>query len=123
MTEYERKELAQKLLGKTVDIVIDRPIGYVHKTNSNSIVYPINYGYIPDIIGGDDEEIDVYLLGVNVPVRDFVAKIIGVVYRKNDNEDKLIAAPEDMTFSKEKIEKTIKFQEQFFDTTIVTIYD
>lgn len=32
--------------------VIDRPIGYQDRYENN---YPINYGYIPNLIGGDGE--------------------------------------------------------------------
>ena len=65
--------------------------------------YPINYGYIPGVIGGDGEELDVYLLGVNTPVDSFVGKVIAIVHRENDIEDKLVAVPEGITFTKEEI--------------------
>ena len=91
MTFEERKALARSYLGKTVRIGIDRPIGYVHKKD---IIYPINYGYIPGVLGGDGEEMDVYLLGVGVPVKEFDAHIIAIVHRENDVEDKLVGVPE-----------------------------
>ncbi|MBR5120843.1 MAG: hypothetical protein IKV02_07585, partial [Clostridia bacterium] len=64
MTIEERKALARSFLGKVVCIGIDRPIGYVHQKETYSLTYPINYGYIPGVLGGDGEEMDVYLLGV-----------------------------------------------------------
>ena len=121
MTVEERKSLVKSYLGKTVDIVIDRPIGYVHVKEKYTLVYPINYGYIPDVYGGDGEELDVYLLGVDYPEDKYAAKIIGIVYRKNDVEDKLIAAPRDMIFTKEQIADAIDFQEQYYDTEIEVI--
>ncbi|MBQ5755986.1 MAG: hypothetical protein IIV88_01880, partial [Erysipelotrichaceae bacterium] len=48
---------------------------------------------------------DVYLLGVNEPVKEYVAKIIGIAHRENDNEDKLVAAPEDTVFIKQEKEE------------------
>lgn len=108
-----------KFLGKEVYIVIDRPLGSVHPKHSD-ILYPVNYGYIPNTISGDGEEIDVYLLGVSVPVRDFVGKIVGIIHRLNDNEDKLVAAPVGVEFSKDEIESLTCFQEQYFNTKIVT---
>ena len=60
----------QKFLGKEVNIVIDRPLGSAHPKHDD-IIYSVNYGYIPDTVSGDGEEIDVYLLGVSVPVRYF----------------------------------------------------
>lgn len=87
-----RKALVRSYLGKTVNILIDRPIGSVHP-NHEDIVYPINYGFIPRVLGGDGEELDVYLLGVDTPVEKYTARIIGIVHRLDDIEDKLVAAP------------------------------
>lgn len=113
-----RKALVKSYLGKTVRIKIDRPIGYVHLKEKYSLTYPINYGYIPNVLGGDGEELDVYLLGVNEPVEEYDVKIIGIVHRKNDVEDKLVASPVNMNFTKEEIEKQVSFQEQWYDTEI-----
>ena len=120
MTLKERKQLVRSYMGKTVEIKIDRPIGYVHHKKDYSLIYPINYGCIPGVLGGDDEELDVYLLGVDEAVEEYRAKIIGIVHRENDVEDKLVAAPEGMDFSKEEIEKGIMFQEQYYDTYVET---
>ena len=109
-----RNQLIRDLMGTSVHIVVDRPIGYLH----GDITYPINYGYLPGVIGGDGEELDVYLLGVNEPVTEYKAKIIGIAHRENDVEDKLISAPIDMLFSKEEIERAIHFQERYYKTTI-----
>lgn len=106
-------------LGREVYIVIDRPLGSVHPKHSD-IIYPVNYGYIPNTVSGDGEEIDVYLLGVSVPVRDFNCRIIAVIERLDDNEDKLVAAPMGTEFSEEEIESLTSFQEQYFDTKIIT---
>lgn len=118
MTYEERKAQAISYLGKTVDIEIDRPIGFIHKKDNYSLTYPINYGYIPGVIGGDGEELDVYLLGVSEPVKKYSAKIIGIVHRHNDTEDKLVAAPEGVDFTAEQISDQIRFQEQYYETHI-----
>ncbi len=117
-----RKALVKSYLGKTVDIKIDRPIGYVHHKEKYSLTYPINYGYIPDVLGGDGEELDVYLLGVDKPVSEYSAKIIGIAHRENDVEDKLIAAPDDMIFDQSQIAEAIHFQEQYYNTKIEAVY-
>ncbi len=123
MINTERKALVQGYLGKTVTIQIDRPIGYVHKKEDRTLVYPINYGYIPDVLGGDGEELDVYLLGVSEPLTDCTCRIIGIVYRENDVEDKLIAAPEGMIFYQNEIAEAIHFQEQYYKTYIESLYE
>lgn len=118
MTFEERKEQVKSYLGKTVVIGIDRPIGYVHNKESYSLTYPINYGYIPGVLGGDEEELDVYLLGVNEPVEEYECQIIAIAHRHNDVEDKLIGAPVGMSFTKEEIETAIRFQEKYYNTEV-----
>lgn len=112
-----RKALVHSYLGKTVTISIDRPIGSVHPKHEE-VIYPINYGYIPNVFGGDGEELDVYLLGVETPVKAYQAKVIGIVHRRNDVEDKLVAAPEGMTFTADEIAASVAFQERFYDSKI-----
>lgn len=115
-----RNKLLCKYLGKKVHIGIDRPIGYIHKKEKYSLHYEINYGYIPDVLGGDGEELDVYLMGVDIPVTEYNCVIIGAVRRKNDIEDKLIGAPEGLRFSKKEMVKSIEFQEKYYDSYIIT---
>lgn len=118
MTQKERETLAHSYLGRRVHIGIDRPIGYVHHKKAYDLVYPINYGYIPGVLGGDGEELDVYLLGVDTPVKEFDARIIGIVWRHNDVEDKLVAAPDGMTLTAEEIRAAVHFQEQYYDSDV-----
>lgn len=110
----------RSFLGKTIEVKIDRPIGYVHKKETYSISYPINYEYIPGEIGGDGEELDVYLLGVEEPVDEYVAKVIGIIHRQNDNEDKLVAATEGMCFTRKQIKDAVDFQEKYYDIYVET---
>lgn len=107
----------QPYLGKTVTILIDRPLGSAHPKHAE-LIYPINYGFLPGVPGGDGEALDVYLLGVDVPVREYTAQIVGIVHRRNDVEDKLVAVPEGMYVSAEAIADAVRFQEQYFDSTI-----
>ena len=121
MTSQERKELVEGYLGKRVRIVIDRPIDYIHKKGEKTLIYPINYGYIPGVLGGDGEELDVYLLGVDSAVEEYTGRVIGIVYRENDVEDKLIMAPENIYFTAGAIEDAIHFQEKYYKTRVVAV--
>ena len=112
-----RKALVKSYLGKTVNIKIDRPIGSIHPKHPG-LAYPINYGYIPNVFGGDGEELDVYLLGIDVPVEEYTARIIGIIHRHNDVEDKLVAAPEGLNFNQNKISEAVHFQEQYYESEI-----
>lgn len=118
MTYEERKQLVYGYLRKKVQIEIDRPIGYVHHKKEYSLVYPINYGYIPGVLGGDGEELDVYLLGVDRAVSKYECRVIAIVHRENDIEDKLVAAPDGVSFTSREIAKAISFQEKYYITTV-----
>lgn len=118
MTFEERKAQVRSYLGKTVKIGIDRPIGFIHKKEKYSLEYKINYGYVPDVIGGDGEELDVYLLGVDTPVTEFECEIIAIVHRENDVEDKLVGAPVGVRFTEEQVRESVDFQEKYYNSYI-----
>ena len=107
------------MLGKIVTVTVDRPMGSYHPKHKD-IYYPINYGYIEGIIAPDGEEQDTYILGVDKPVEKFTGKVIAIIHRLDDIEDKWVVCPENMTFSKEEIAEKVMFQEQFFNTDIIT---
>ncbi len=108
MNEY----LNQKLY-----IKIDRPMGSKHP--KYDMIYPINYGYLPNTISGDGEEIDCYLLGVNEPVNDYTGTCIAIIKRLNDNDDKLIIVPDNYNLTNEEIDKEIDFVEKYFKHIII----
>ncbi len=103
--------------GKELNIVIDRELGSKHP--EYGFIYPVNYGYVPDTISGDGEELDCYLLGVFEPVKTFKGKCIAIVHRLNDDDDKLIVAPENKEYSDDAINALIEFQERYFEHIIV----
>ncbi len=115
-----RKALIHSYLGKSFQLIIDRPIGSAHPQYPD-LIYPVNYGYIPGTYAGDNEALDVYLLGVNEAVAVYEARIIAIVHRHNDVEDKLVAAPEGINFTINEIEKAVRFQEQYFESDIEVI--
>ena len=107
-------------LGGLVDVKIDRPIGYVHTKGDKTLVYPINYGYVPGVLGGDGEELDVYILGEQQPLESYYGKVIAIVHREDDDEDKLVACPWDKNYDAQEICRAIYFQEKYYDTTVET---
>ena len=106
------------IIGTTVTVTVDRPLGSYHPEYKD-MYYPINYGDIEGVMAPDGEEQDAYILGVNEPVKKFTGKIIAIVRRKDDIEEKWIVVPDGVTFSKEEIRRQIHFQEQYFDSEIV----
>lgn len=105
------------IIGRTVKVVVDRPLGTCHPKHK-TVYYSVNYGYIPDVIAPDGEEQDAYILGVNEPVSEFSGKVIAVIHRIDDVEDKWVVAPENMIFTKEEIMKLTDFQEKYFRSEI-----
>jgi inorganic pyrophosphatase len=105
------------MIGTTVKVIVDRPLGS-HHPRHDDIVYPVNYGYIPGIMAPDGEEQDAYILGIHEPVEEFEGRVIAIIHRLDDVEDKWVVAPEGMTFTKEQIMEQVAFQEQYFRTEI-----
>ena len=108
-----------EIIGKRVRVTVDRKIHSVHPKHSD-IIYGVNYGYIDGIIGGDGEEQDAYVLGVDYPVDYFEGCVIAVIERLDDNENKWVVAPEGVNFTDEEIINKTKFQEKFFKIRLVT---
>lgn len=109
--------MSTEYLGKTVIVKMDRPLGTKHP--KHGFIYPINYGFIPNTVSGDGEELDAYVLGVNEPLDTFKGKVIAIIHRTNDNDDKLVVAPIGKTFTDEQINQQTKFQEQWFEHQII----
>ena len=104
-------------LGKKVKVKIDRKLGTLHP--KHGFVDMLNYGYIENTISPDGEELDAYLLGVFDPVEEFEGRVIAIIHRTNDNDDKLIVVPEGKEYSDEQIIALTEFQERFFKSVII----
>lgn len=109
---------SNSFIGKIVTVTVDRPLGSYHPEYKD-MYYPVNYGYIQGIMALDGEEQDAYIFGINEAVDKFTGKIIAIVHRNDDIEEKWVVAPVDKTFTKEEIWKQIYFQEQYFDSEII----
>ena len=112
-----RKKL-ESMIGHTIKVYVDRPIGS-HHPKHNDIIYPINYGYIKEIIADDKEYQDVYILGEDKALDCVEGKIYAIIERENDNEDKLIVVTNNKEYSNEEIRKLVDFQEKFFKYKII----
>lgn len=106
------------MIGKNVMVIVDRPIGSYHPEFSD-LCYPVNYGFVQGVYAADGEEQDAYILGVDEPIDEFCGRVIGIVHRKNDVEDKWIVANPLQKFSKSEILQQIDFQERFFDIELI----
>ncbi len=110
--------MEKQTLGQLVTVTIDRPLGSYHPEHKD-MYYPINYGYIKGIMAPDGEEQDSYVLGVEVPVQEFTGRVIAIIHRHDDVEEKWVVAPDGMTFTKEEIMDAVRFQEQYFQSEVI----
>lgn len=104
-------------LGQTVRVIIDRPLGSRHP--AHGFIYLVNYGYLPDVVAADGEELDAYVLGVFEPLETFVGVCLAVIHRLNDDDDKLVVVPAGKDYSDAQIRALTEFQERFFTSVII----
>jgi inorganic pyrophosphatase len=83
----------------------------------NNFIYPVNYGYIPNAVAGDGEEIDAYILREDIQLAEYEGRVIAIIHRKNDNEDKLVVS--NGSFTIDKIKTSLHFQKQYFEIQII----
>ena len=104
-------------LNKDVLVKIDRKLGSKHP--KHGFIYTLNYGYIPNTISGDGEELDAYVLGIYEPIEEFKGNVIAIIHRTNDEDDKLVVAPKNINYSDDAIKAVTEFQERFFNSIII----
>ncbi len=112
-----KKAEAKDYLGKTVKVEMDRPLGTKHP--KHGFVYMVNYGFIPNTVSGDGEELDAYLLGEFDPVKKAEGKVIAIIHRTNDDDDKLVVSKDGKDYSDDAIRALTEFQERFFESIII----
>lgn len=108
--------MVKDYLNKIVEVKMDRPMGSKHP--KKGFIYPVNYGYIPNTVSGDGEELDAYVLGVHEPLDTFSGRVIAIIHRLNDNDDKLVVVPDGKMYSNEQIRALTEFQEEYFKSEI-----
>ncbi|MBC1499987.1 inorganic pyrophosphatase [Listeria weihenstephanensis] len=102
-----------------VTVTIDRPIGYTDAFNN---VYSVNYGFIENIIAGDGEYQDAYILSASVvPLEKFSGEVVAIIVRKNDVEDKWVVMSKGEQIDIATIQSKTNFIEQYFDSDILLL--
>lgn len=109
----------EEYLGRKIKIKIDRPMGSKHP--KYGFIYPVNYGYVPGVMGGDGEELDAYLLGVFGPVKEYEGRLIAIIHRYDDYEEKLVVAP--TFYNVDQMRALVEFQERWFKSYVAYYYE
>lgn len=108
---------SKDFIGKKVVVKMDRPLGSKHP--KHGFIYLVNYGYIPGTVSGDGEELDAYILGVHQPLDTFEGRVIAVIHRLDDDDDKLIVVEDGKNYTDDQINALVEFQEKWFKTEII----
>ena len=106
------------VLGSRIHCVMDRPLGSAHPRYPE-MIYPVNYGYVPGMMAGDNSEQDVYVLGPTKPLREFDGVVIAVIHRFDDCEDKWVAAEKCGLYTEAEIREILHFQEKYYTSEII----
>ena len=106
----------RQYLNTIVNVKVDRPFGSKHP--KHGFIYPVNYGFVPNTISGDGEELDAYVLGEHRPLDVFTGRVIAIIHRTNDNDDKLVVMEDGRNYTTEQIEALVEFQEKYFEHEI-----
>lgn len=109
--------IATDFLGEMVTAYMDRPLGSRHP--KHGFFYMLNYGCVPGTLAPDGDEVDVYVLGEFEPVTAFTGRCIAVIHRLDDDDDKLVLAPDGKNYTDEQISALTEFQERFFQSIIL----
>lgn len=102
------------MLGTPVRVLIDRPLGSLHPVYH--FAYELNYGYVPEFLGGDNQAQDAYVIGPSEAVASFNGIVIAIVVRRDDNECKWVVAEQSLPL--QSIRAQVHFQEQYFESII-----
>jgi inorganic pyrophosphatase len=109
--------LAKSFLNQIVEVSIDKPIGCIY--SKFKTLFEVNYGFVPGTLAPDGEELDAYVLKVSKPLKKFAGRVVAIIHRLNDDDDKLIVVPDGEIITNEEIDKLTNFQEKFFQHQIV----
>jgi inorganic pyrophosphatase len=106
-------------LNSVVTVTIDRCMGDTHPRHN--YVYPLNYGFVAGVPAPDGHDLDAYVLGVFEPISEYTGRCIAVLRRTDDDDDKLIVAPDGTNYNDDQIRALTEFQERWFTSTIVRV--
>lgn len=109
--------LGREYIGKTVTVTVDRPYGSFHPHHPD-VLYPLNYGYVNELVSADGEFQDAYVYGPKEPVESFTGIVSGILYRK-DGPSRFIVTRAGEMIDRDQIIEAVAFEEQYYDTRFI----
>ena len=121
-----RKETGEEvemksLIGMELDAIITRPIGTVHPRYKD-IIYEVNYGIVKDYELKEGKDLKTYIVGESMPTEQngiYHGKVLAILHRLNDDNDRVIIAPIGRTLSDDEIISKTEFVEQYFVSEVI----
>lgn len=110
-------ELAKQFLGKEVEVIFDRPLGSKHP--KHGFTYEVNYGYLEGVKAPDGEDLDAYYLGTDQSIQKVIGTVKAIIHRLDNDDDKLVVMPKDVSMTDEEIDQAVHFQEQWFKHQVI----
>lgn len=108
----------QTLVGKTVTVIVERPLGSLDPANSR-LVYPVNVGYAEGTVGKGGQPLEAYVLGIEEEMAEFTGKVAAIIHRTEDDVKLLVVTPEDIKLTEDDIIEATYFAEQYFESEII----
>jgi len=108
-----------RIIGSSVHVCMDRPLGSAHPRFPD-LLYPVNYGFVPGVAAPDGDFQDAYVLGPDIPLREFSGVVTAILVREDDIETKwIVEDPSAARLGDREIMSLVSFQERFFKTKII----
>lgn len=104
------------IIGEKFHVIVDYKIGEFDPMYPN-IKCQLNCGHIENVIDASGEIQKAYVLGVETPIETFDGRLIAIIHRLNDMENKWVIANRD--FTKEEIFEAVSFYEKYFKIEIL----
>lgn len=111
--------LSKTFLNSIVEVTVDKPLGCIYSKYKTEFL--VNYGFIKGTLAPDGKELDAYVLKIDKPLEKFTGKVVAIIHRLDDDDDKLIVIPEGESITDEEINTITDFQEKFFKHEIIRV--
>lgn len=109
------------MLGQMITVRVDHPLGSYN--TEQGYQYALNCGTVIGGLSKTDAIAEVYIMGIQHPVREFEGRLIATIKRKGDSKLRLIAAPKSRRYIVNEIHDAIAFSEQFCDYSLRCYYE
>lgn len=104
------------IIGKKYRVNIIHPIGSVYEENED-IKFEVNHGIVENEVDALGNPQEAYVLGIDKPLSYFDGRLIAIIHRTNDIENKWVIS--NIHYSKEEILEKVSFIEKYFNVEVI----